>query len=148
MFLYKLQGEDKPSPLLCYEQGTTSSRVVTGRGQAVAPTMLRAGDDFVQSSPARAATPFVGIDTQCPTFYGCPGIPLGAPGVLPGALAGRPGGIFMGSSSLFWSVGVIFVLGSACCSSTQFDRALVFNVCSTVESTGRDGSIPRICAIW
>src|SRR5205085_8305342 len=57
---------------------------------------------------------------------GTPGTP-DPPGLL-GAARGRSGGKFKGSSSLFWSTGVIFVVGRACCSVIQFDNALSFSV--------------------
>src|SRR5450759_5471866 len=63
-----------------------------------------------------------------------------AVGALAGAANGRSGGKFMGSSSLFWSTGVITVLGSARCSVNQFINALLFNVCKVDVSTTRDGS--------
>src|SRR5574340_1061426 len=74
-------------------------------------------------------------------------------GTLPGVLCpfdGAPegnidvGGRFNGSSNMFWSTGVIVVVGKACCPSNQLDRALYWSVCNMLGSTLRDGSIPII----
>src|ERR1700676_2145676 len=99
-----------------------------------------------------------GHDVLCPyihaiTCYGCHGV-LVAPGTMagvlvePGAANGRSDGIFMVLRSIFWSTAPIFVVGRACCSITQFAKALLFNDCNVVASIGRDGSTDSTCTMW
>src|SRR5579872_3253472 len=79
---------------------------------------------------------------------------LVAPGTVPGTLVaagaanGRSGGIFMVSRSIFWSTAPIFTDGRACCSITQFAKALLFNDCNVVASIGRAGSTASTCTMW
>src|SRR5579859_7415511 len=80
--------------------------------------------------------------------YGCPGTP-DAPGAAAGGPTGRidVGGRLFGSVIILVSPCEITLPGSALSSSNQFDNALLFSFCSVWESTGRDGSIDRICTI-